>query len=343
TKAETEPPPWSASWRAAPRSSNEAGVRLPLFTSAMTRIPGIRGSSLNQLRGPELLGEGTGLLFGRIAFDDLDVDFDLGLVERLERHDAVGGAELVGRKAKVCGAPDLHGLLGGHHDLAKLRVAGPAELVRDGDDRGKVGFDLLDAVVEHALHRHLGAIGLDGLRNGDDREAQDGTNAERDDTHVPVGGGAAHENQVVFADFLDGRGQRVGRLEVVDIFERRVGQQDTFVGAHSKRVLDRIASAIGAEGDDGDLAATDGILDAKGGFGRLGVVGVYDRGDALRRDDLLRSLVDLKRRSWRFRVGDLLNAYDDVHAVAAPPALSGAWVAPGMMRGHLGNPRNVIT
>src|SRR5688500_10746245 len=165
--AVTSPPPSPESFFAAPMSSAEIGARAPSNASATTRIPAIRMPPLDQLRGAQFLRQVASLLFGRIALDDLDVAFDFRHEQRLQREVPVRGAHLVA-DSEVGRAPDLNGLLRGEHDLAQLRVAWLAELVRNRDDSRRRNFDRLEAVIEDAFDFDRVARLFDGLGERDD-------------------------------------------------------------------------------------------------------------------------------------------------------------------------------
>src|SRR6185436_1408572 len=98
------------------------------------------------------------------------------------------------------------------------------------------------------------------LGKGDDGHVEEGRDASWHHAHVPVGGGAAHEDEVGAAELLDGGGEGLRGLEVIDALEFGAGDEDAFIGAHGERVLDGIAGGVGAEGDNGDLPATIGFV-----------------------------------------------------------------------------------
>src|SRR3990172_7327255 len=116
------------------------------LAAAGFKPPPTQAQLLYQLRLAQALGQLYGLLLRAVAVDELGLDRGVRHEERLQRH-AVGGCG----DAQVGQAPGLNFLLGGHHDLAELRVSRLAQLVADGDHGRRRRLHGLEPVQQHAL------------------------------------------------------------------------------------------------------------------------------------------------------------------------------------------------
>ena len=213
-----------------------------------------------------------------------------------------------GVEAEVGQRLGLHRLLLGGHDPLEGGVARLVDRVPGGHDRRQRRLERPVAAVGLPLDLRRAALDGELAGAGELRDAQPLGQQRRHDRHLGVGGLRTAEHEVVLQLRQRGGDHRAGlhRARAVDGV---VDDVHGLVRAHRQGLADGVGGRVGADGQDGDLAALpvahqqrllDGVLVHL-------VDDVVGRGAG---DGVVRRV----QLALTARVGDLLDKNDDVHA-----------------------------
>ena len=136
------------------------------------------------------------------------------------------------------------------------------------------------------------------------RPAEDACGLRSGETRTIIQRLTAKRDNVRAADFVDGRCEHACRALRIEGVERRVRDKNSFVRAHSERVLERFLGRLRSDAQRGDRSAV-GFLQLKRAFDGILIKGVDDQRRFPPRH------LPILGFDFRFRVRDLFNTgYD---------------------------------
>ncbi len=177
-----------------------------------------------------------------------------------------------------------------------------------GDQSRQRHLDLVIAGLGLALHVHLAVRNGHLLRKRHRRQPEDLGHLDRQRAGVAVGRFRGGDDQIGLGP-LDGRSQDFGRTEGIRSGQGRIADQDGLGRAHCQRRAQPARLAVGRHGYQGDLTAAGLLGQLKPHLHSVGV-GLVENQLPLAGQGM-GARIELRRRS---RIGDLLDADDNVHA-----------------------------